>query len=134
MHAHCQNSICQELIWVLSWNFQRMLTGEDLLTKSQYVHTTANTTTTTNSTTTSNAATCRAESIEINISRSIRTYRLSKGHASWSSWTFLYQVETFFDCIKLKLLGLDMRNVLLTKRQNINTTAVRSTIAIQYYY
>ena len=38
------------------------------------------------------------------------------------------------NCIKLKLLGLYERNVLLTKRQYINTTAGSNTTAIRYYY
>ena len=33
MHANCQNSESQELIWVLSLNFQRILKGEDHLTE-----------------------------------------------------------------------------------------------------
>ena len=66
MHAHCQKSVSQELIWVLSWNFQRILKGEDHVAKRQYLHTTANTTVTATftTTTTSIATTCRAESIE----------------------------------------------------------------------
>ena len=83
MHANCQNSVPQELIWVLSWNFQRMLKGDDHVTKRQYVHTTADTTVTaTFTTTTSIAIIFKAKSIEIKISRSIRIYRLSKGQMS----------------------------------------------------
>jgi hypothetical protein len=29
VHANCENSESQELIWVLSWNFHRKLKGED---------------------------------------------------------------------------------------------------------
>ena len=70
MHAHCQNSVSQELIWVLSWNFQRMLKGEDHLIKRPYVHITANSTVTTTFTTTTtiSIATCKAKSIEMKIS------------------------------------------------------------------
>ena len=39
MHAHCQNSLPQKLMWVLSWIFQRMLKGEDYFTKRQYMQT-----------------------------------------------------------------------------------------------
>ena len=46
MYAKYQNSVSQELIWVLIWNFQRMLKGEEHLIKLQFVHTTANTTVT----------------------------------------------------------------------------------------
>ena len=76
MPAHCQNSIPQELIWVLSWNFQRILKEEDHLTKRQYMQTTINTTvtatfTTINTTATTSyiATTCTAKSIKIKISR-----------------------------------------------------------------
>ena len=72
MHAHCQNSVSQELVWVIGWDFQRILKGRDHLTKRQYVHTTANiTATATFTSTTSIATTCRARSIEKTISRSI---------------------------------------------------------------
>ena len=67
------------MIWVLSWNFQKMLKGEDHLTKRQYVQATINTTITATFTTfttnTSSAAfiatTCKANRIEMNISKSI---------------------------------------------------------------
>ena len=39
-------------------------------------------------------------------------------------------VTTTANCIKLKLLGLDERDILLTKRQYVNTTAVTRTTAI----
>ena len=38
------------------------------------------------------------------------------------------------NCSKLKLPGLDERDVRLSKRQYVNTTAASSTTAIQYYY
>jgi hypothetical protein len=63
VHSHCQNSVSHELILALNWNFQRILKGEDHLTKTQYVHTTANATVTvtfTTTITTSIATTCRA--------------------------------------------------------------------------
>ena len=53
MHEHCQNSVSKELIWILSWNFQRILKGDGQVTKRQYVHNTANTTVTVPFTTTS---------------------------------------------------------------------------------
>jgi hypothetical protein len=31
--SDCQKSASKEWIWVLNWNFQRMLKGEELLTK-----------------------------------------------------------------------------------------------------
>ena len=81
MHVDCQMSISSELFYVLSWNSQRMLKGEDQLTKRQYVHTTTNTTTaaiftsfttiSVASTTISIATTCKAKSIKMKISRGI---------------------------------------------------------------
>ena len=76
MYANCQNSVSQELVWVLSWNFQRMLKGEHHLTIRQFVHNTANTavtfaSTATTSMTTFTATTCKAKSTDTNISRSI---------------------------------------------------------------
>ena len=44
MLAHYQNSVSKELTWALRLNFQRMLKGEDHLTKRKYVHITANAT------------------------------------------------------------------------------------------
>ena len=67
MHASSQNSISQESIRVLSWNFQRILKGDGHPTKKQYMHTAANTTVT--ATTTFVATTCEAKSIEMRISR-----------------------------------------------------------------
>ena len=125
MHTHCQNSVSQELIGVLSWNLQRMLIWEDRLTKRQYVHTTVNTTATaifTTANTASIATTCRAKSIGIKISRSIWTYRLSKRYIS--------NVISMANHVRLKLPGLDERNVLLTKRQYINTSTNSSIVAI----
>ena len=46
MHFDCQNSVSSELVYVLSWNYQRILKGDDQLTNRQYVHTTTNTTAT----------------------------------------------------------------------------------------
>ena len=71
MHADCQKGVSQEWIWVLSWNFQRMLKGEDQLTKRGYVHTTSFTTISVASTTISIATTCKAKSIKMKISRGI---------------------------------------------------------------
>ena len=71
-------------------------------------------------------ATCRAKSSEMKISRTIWTYRLPRGHIS----NFIAMAN----CIKLKLPGLDARDVLLTKRQYGNTTAASSATTIQYYY
>ena len=71
MHLDCQNSVSSELICILSCNFQRILKGEEQLTKRQFVHTnTNNTATFTNSTittaptTTSIATTCKIKSIK----------------------------------------------------------------------
>ena len=62
---HCQKTIPQERIWVLSWNFQRMLKGEDHLTKRQYVHGTINITiTATFTNTTTIATTHKAKSMK----------------------------------------------------------------------
>ena len=64
--------------WVLSWNFQRMLKGEDHLTKRQHVYNTTITTATATfptATTTSIATTCKAKSIGMQITRSIWIYR-----------------------------------------------------------
>ena len=69
-----ENSVSQESIGVLSWNFQRLLKEEDNLTKRRYVHTTANTTITATfpiTTTTSIVTTCRAKSIVMKILRNI---------------------------------------------------------------
>ena len=81
MHAHYQEIAFQELIWVLSWNFHRLLQGEDHLAKRQYVHTTASTTVTTTFTTTTSSTfttttssittTCKAKSVGMKISRKI---------------------------------------------------------------
>ena len=49
------------------------------------------------------------------LSRSIQTFKLSKGHIS--------SVITMANCIKLKLPGLYERNVLVTKREQVNDTA-----------
>ena len=57
MHGHCQNSVPQEFIWVLSWKFHKILKGEYHLTKRQYVDTTANSTITTIFTTNTSIAT-----------------------------------------------------------------------------
>ena len=38
------------------------------------------------------------------------------------------------NCIKLKLPGLDERDILLAERQYVNTTAAGCITAIQYYY
>ena len=81
---------------------------------------------TTTTITTSIATTCKVKSIEMKISRSICTYTLSKGHSS--------NVVAMGNCMKLKLPGLDERDVLLTKRQIRNTAAASNTTAIQYYY
>ena len=66
VHVHCQKSISQEFIWVLSWNFQRMVKGRDHLTQMQYGHATATITApfTTYSTITSISTTCKSKSIE----------------------------------------------------------------------
>ena len=43
---------------------------------------------------------------------------------------YISNVITMANCIKLKLLGLDERDVQLTKRQYFNTTAATSTSAV----
>ena len=105
VYAHCQNSVSQELIWALSWNFLIMLKGEDHLNKRQYVHITANSTVTatftTTTTTASIATACKAKSIEIKILRCIWTHRLSNAHIS--------NVIAMAKRIKLKLPGFDDR-------------------------
>ena len=72
MDAHCKDAVSQELIWVLSWNFQRRLKGEGHLTRRQCVHTTTNTTATATftTTTTSIAPTSRDKGVEMKILRS----------------------------------------------------------------
>jgi len=104
VHAHCQNSVSQELIWVLSWNFQRILKGEDHLTKRQYILTTADTTVTATFTIiiTHTTTICTAKNIELKLSRSIWTYRLSKAYFS--------NLITMANCIKLKFPEL-MRGI-----------------------
>ena len=77
MDLHYQKSVSQELIWVLSYNFQRMLKENYRLTKRQYEqgttnHTiTATFTSTTTAITTSYATTCKAKSIDMIILISI---------------------------------------------------------------
>jgi hypothetical protein len=72
-NAKCMYSvkIAYLKIWVLSWNFQRILKGEHHLAKRHHVPTTANITVTATFTTTTIATTCKAKSIEMKISRSI---------------------------------------------------------------
>ena len=79
MHLDCQNRVSSELICELSWNSQRILKGEDQLTKRQYLHTNINTTTaiftssavTNAPITNSIPTTCKVKSIKMKISRSI---------------------------------------------------------------
>ena len=65
MCAYCQMCVSQESIRFLSWNFKRMLKGENHLAKRQFVDTTINTSTaagfTTN--TTSIVTTCKGNTL-----------------------------------------------------------------------
>ena len=63
VHVHCRKSVSQELICVLNWNFQRMLKGEDHLTKRKYVHAITNTSVTATFTTTSIETTCKGNEL-----------------------------------------------------------------------
>ena len=75
MQSYCRMSVSQELTWIFSWNFQRLLKWENQLTKRQYAHAVtilplllySSSTITITPTTTSLATTCKVKSINMKI-------------------------------------------------------------------